>query len=62
MKERILTGDIVNVHFVRGMSLFRYKVLSDPASVIDSWILEKDGDLQYVQQFESMQLAPIEAS
>jgi len=25
-------------------------------------LFEKDGDLHYVQQFESMQLAPIEAS
>ena len=62
MKEKILTGDIVNVHFVRGMSLFRYRIFSEPVATGDSWILEKDGDLHYVQQFESMQLAPIEAS
>ena len=59
-KDKIEVGDKVSVFFQQGMALFEYEVLSIPCATGDCWHLKKDRDLQYVQQFESMQLQPRE--
>lgn len=50
----IETGDIVSVHFVSSESLFNCKVNHVPKATGDSWELECDGIVYYVQLFEKM--------
>ena len=52
MKNRIVEGDVVNVHFENLVSLFSYTVLYMPCDAGDSWRLKSDDEkIVYVQSF-----------
>ena len=56
MKKKIEIGDKVTVHFIRPDSIFQATVLYVPQATGDSWQLERDGNISYVQMFERMDL------
>ena len=56
-KDIIEVGDLVNVHFGRGTSIFRAEVLYMPYATGDCWHLKtEDNPIIYVQNFESIYL------
>ena len=56
-KKRIVIGDKVDVFFSAGEALFNCEVLDIPYETGESWhLLDKNGNLVYVQLFEMMLL------
>ena len=56
-KDRIEASDIVSIDFLRRGSVFEALVLHTPVATGDSWRVRTiDGQLLYVQTFESMTL------
>jgi len=56
MNKKIEIGDSVTIHFSHSDSIFQAKVLYVPQATGDSWQLERDGNIMYVQMFERMDL------
>ena len=61
IKKEIEVGDIVDVYFDFDERVGRFgcKVLHSPSATGDSWrLIDKDGELVYIQQFQMMKLTP----
>jgi hypothetical protein len=54
--KSISIGHVVNVHFGKSSSIFNAKVLYEPQATGDSWILDTEQGVVYVQIFERMDL------
>jgi len=53
--DKIEVGDMVSVHWATEEAFYDATVLYTPQATGDSWRLRlADGDLAYVQQFETM--------